>query len=68
MKKYLLYSNEFFDSYYIIENHRPIAIVKVSKEKIPYEVDMVEKAPSYLIAVFDYLRAEWRTLWNSILD
>ena len=68
MYKQLLTQTNFYQQYGIFENGVLIALVKISPENTPYQVDMMEKSPSYLIAVFDYLRAEWRSLWNSILD
>lgn len=60
MTKKLLNKTNFYEQYGIYENDILIAIVKISPENTPYQVEMMEKSPSYLIAVFDYLRAEWR--------
>ena len=62
MNKQIITITEFYTQYALInENQRVIALVKVAKDNnSAYEVDMLEKAPSYLINVFDYIRANWR--------
>lgn len=62
MNKQIITITEFYTQYALInENQRVIALVKVVKDNnSAYEVDMLEKAPLYLIAVFDYIRVNWR--------
>lgn len=60
MYKQLITQTEFYQQYGVFEEGKLIALVKISPEGTPYYVDMMEKSPSYLIAVFDYLRVEWR--------
>lgn len=58
----LITITEFYTQYALInEAQRVIALVKVSHfNKCAYEVEMLDKAPSQLISVFDYIRANWR--------
>ena len=60
MTKIQINKTNFYTQYAIFEEGVLIAVVKVSPENTPYQVEMMEKSPSYLLAVFDYLRANWR--------
>lgn len=61
MNKQLLTTTVFYTQYAIYNESEILAIVKVTNDsKTCYEIEMLNKSPSELLNVYDYIRLEWR--------
>ena len=60
MKTLKINENDFFGQYAIYFLEKVIAIVKVERRSNQcYEVEMIDKSPSLLIRVYDFIRLKW---------
>ena len=60
MKTLKINENDFFGQYAIYDLGKVIAIVKVERGSNQcYEVEMMNKSPSLLIRVYDFIRLKW---------
>lgn len=60
MKTIKINENDFFNQYAIYDEGRVVAIVKVERGNNQcYEVEMLNKVPSLLIRVYDFIRLKW---------
>lgn len=60
MKTLKINENDFFTQYAIYFLEKVIAIVKVERGSNQcYEVEMIDKSPSLLIQVYDFIRLKW---------
>lgn len=60
MKTLKINENDFFNQYAIYFLEKVIAIVKVERGSNQcYEVEMMDKSPSLLIRVYDFIRLKW---------
>lgn len=60
MKTLKINENDFFNQYAIYFLEKVIAIVKVERGSNQcYEVEMIDKSPSLLIRVYDFIRLKW---------
>lgn len=61
MREIKINENAFYNHYAIYDEGRVVAIVKVDRESNQcYEVEMINKIPSLLIRVYDFIRLKWR--------